>query len=431
MGNYQHSVTLDPAQCKGCTNCLKRCPTEAIRVRNGKAEIKSEKCVDCGECIRICPYYAKKALSDPFEIINSYKYKVALPAPSLYGQFDHLDDINYVLKALVDIGFDEVYEVAKAAELVSGYSRRYLLRDDVKKPVISSACPVISRLISIRFPNLIKNVMPMLPPIDIAAKLARQEVLNNHSSLSSDDIGIFFISPCPAKVSYIKNETLEGRKLVDGVLSMSEVYLKLVKVMDPNKKPPRLTETGQIGIRWGRASGEATALSKHRFLAADGIENVMNVLESIDTGSLPDLDFIELNACSGGCVGGVMTMENPFIAKARLLHMERKLPEAVNWDFTHKSNATDIPNLYFTDSELTYTPPEALSEDMNEAFRKRREIQELLDTLPALDCGSCGAPTCRAFAEDVVRGFVSEDECIVKMRDRMNELKEEHVYEGK
>ena len=114
MGNYQHSVILDTHECKGCTNCLKRCPTEAIRVRNGKAEIKSEKCVDCGECIRICPYYAKKALSDPFSTIFDYKYKVALPAPSLYGQFDHLDNINYVLKALLDIGFDEVYEIGRA-----------------------------------------------------------------------------------------------------------------------------------------------------------------------------------------------------------------------------------------------------------------------------------------------------------------------------
>ncbi|MBQ1225608.1 MAG: 4Fe-4S binding protein, partial [Clostridia bacterium] len=54
-----HSVTLDISKCKGCTNCIKRCPTEAIRVRNGHAIIKEEKCIDCGECIRLCPYKAK------------------------------------------------------------------------------------------------------------------------------------------------------------------------------------------------------------------------------------------------------------------------------------------------------------------------------------------------------------------------------------
>jgi len=32
-GVYYHSVTLDEEKCKGCTNCIKRCPAEAIRVR--------------------------------------------------------------------------------------------------------------------------------------------------------------------------------------------------------------------------------------------------------------------------------------------------------------------------------------------------------------------------------------------------------------
>ena len=48
-----HSVRLDKTRCKGCTNCLKHCPTEAIRVRNGRAHIIDERCIDCGECIRI------------------------------------------------------------------------------------------------------------------------------------------------------------------------------------------------------------------------------------------------------------------------------------------------------------------------------------------------------------------------------------------
>ena len=39
MQKFYHSVTLDKELCKGCTNCVKRCPTEAIRVRGGKAEI--------------------------------------------------------------------------------------------------------------------------------------------------------------------------------------------------------------------------------------------------------------------------------------------------------------------------------------------------------------------------------------------------------
>ena len=126
MLNYKHSVTLDISKCKGCTNCIKRCPTEAIRVRGGKATIKSERCIDCGECIRVCPNNAKKAMCSKFEHYQDYKWKIALPAPSLYGQFDNLDDVDYVLDGLLKIGFDDVFEVSAAAELVSAYTRAYL-----------------------------------------------------------------------------------------------------------------------------------------------------------------------------------------------------------------------------------------------------------------------------------------------------------------
>ena len=61
MKEFFHSVTLHEDKCVGCTNCVKRCPTEAIRIRNGKAFIASERCIDCGECIRICPHHAKRA----------------------------------------------------------------------------------------------------------------------------------------------------------------------------------------------------------------------------------------------------------------------------------------------------------------------------------------------------------------------------------
>ena len=72
MDRFFHSVTLDKEKCKGCTNCIKRCPTEAIRVRNGKAVITPERCIDCSVCIRVCPYHAKKAKSDPMDIIKAY-----------------------------------------------------------------------------------------------------------------------------------------------------------------------------------------------------------------------------------------------------------------------------------------------------------------------------------------------------------------------
>ncbi len=61
-------------------------------------------------------HHAKKSGFDPLSIIDDYEYTIALPAPSLYGQFNNLDDVEIVLDALLKMGFDAVYEVAAAAE---------------------------------------------------------------------------------------------------------------------------------------------------------------------------------------------------------------------------------------------------------------------------------------------------------------------------
>ena len=58
---YRHSVSLEPDKCKGCTNCLKRCPVEAIRIRDGKAKIDPTLCVGCGVCAQLCKVGALKA----------------------------------------------------------------------------------------------------------------------------------------------------------------------------------------------------------------------------------------------------------------------------------------------------------------------------------------------------------------------------------
>ena len=147
MDKFYHSVRLDASLCKGCINCIKRCPTEAIRVRGGKASINNKFCIDCGECIRVCPHHAKHATYDRLDCMRQYEYTVALPAPSLYSQFNNLDDVNIVLNALIRMGFDDVFEVGAAAELVSEATRQYISEHEEGLPFISTACPSVVRLI--------------------------------------------------------------------------------------------------------------------------------------------------------------------------------------------------------------------------------------------------------------------------------------------
>ena len=414
-----HSVLLEVDKCKGCTHCLKRCPTEAIRIRNGHAVIRAERCIDCGECIRVCPYQAKQAQYDRFEDFGHYKWKIALPAPALYGQFDNLDDLDYVVSGLLACGFDDVFEVARAAEIVSDYTREYMRREDIPKPVISSACPAVVRLISVRFPYLLDNLLPVLPPIEIAARMAKVDAMQKHPELREEDICTLFISPCPAKVSYVRDPLGTEKSQVDGVLAIRDVYFKLVHAMEKLKELPVSSEAGRIGISWAGSGGESAALLSDKYLAADGIENVIQVLEEIEKENFSGLEFVELNACPGGCVGGALTVENPFIARARLKHLRKYLPVA-NTHIPPEEKADTAKLLW--DAEVEYLPAMQLDSNRAEAMRKMQKIQTIAKCFPQIDCGSCGAPTCSALAEDIVRGEASEDDCVIELRRQIHAI---------
>lgn len=418
---FKHSVELDVSKCTGCTTCIRHCPTEAIRIRDGHAVINDDRCIDCGECIRVCSYNAKKAMCSKFEHYTHYKWKVALPAPSLFGQFEGLEDVDTVLQGLLDIGFDDVFEVAKAAELVTEYTRLYLKTEGIKKPVISSACPAVVRLISLRYPYLRDNLMPILPPLEIAAMLARKKAKEEHPELSDEDIGIFFISPCAAKVSYIRNGFGDYKSKIDVVISLKDVYFMLMGVMKRGTTPEISTEAGMIGIGWASSGGESSAILNDKYLAADGIENINKVLDTIENGNIQQLEFVELNACPGGCVGGVMTIENPFVARTRLQSVRRYLPVSLN---RLPSDMHYIPENVFCSELPTYMPISRLSESFSESMRMMSEIQRIKETLPGIDCGACGSPSCRAFAEDVVRGTANINQCCVLQNSMKSETEE-------
>lgn len=420
MSSYKHSVTLDLSRCKGCTNCIKRCPTEAIRVRNGHAIIKEDKCIDCGECIRVCPYQAKKAIFDKFEDFSNYKYKIALPAPALYGQFDDIDDnsIDEILTALLECGFDSIFEVSRAAELVTEYTRRYMKQEGLNKPIISSACPAIVRLIAQRFPYLTENLLPLMPPIEYAARLARQEALEAHPELTNGDICVLFLSPCPAKISYVKNPLGVSKSAVTGALAINDFYFKIRAKRKEIAESKSIFNTGIIGLNWAGSGGEATSLLFDRYLAASGIENCITVLDEIENGTIHNLDFVELNACNGGCVGGTLNVENPFIAKARLRSLRKHLPVSRNHPFI----SDVVPEEIFLDdfdSILGNAGNFALSEDRMTAIAKMSEVESIYKMLPHLDCGSCGAPNCHALAEDVIKGEAKKEDCLIRLRDTL------------
>lgn len=416
----KHSVALQPSRCLGCTTCIQNCPTDAIRVRNRKATILEDRCIDCGKCIQVCPHKAIRSISDPLDLLKPFQYKVALPEPALFGQFHNLDNPNIVLGGLLDLGFDGVFEVAAAAELLSDLARRDF-EPSRPSPRITSACPTVLRIIRMRFPKLIAHIEPVLLPMELAAILAREEAVKK-TGLPPEKIGLFAIVPCSAKVTTAHTPMTLPGAVIDGAFAVNDIYLKLLGPMTQVAlAPPSLSRTGALGLSWGYCGGESAARLEQNYVAVDGIDNVIRMLEEIEDGRLPDADFVELTACVQGCVGGCLNVENPYAAKMRLAHLAARLPKKCNTlAFT-----PGTPKLARFQQELDFIPAFQLDSDREAAMEKLLKIDQLATSLPGLDCSSCGAPSCRALAEDVVLGKASMEDCIFKVRERMRSMSDD------
>jgi len=421
MERYFHSVRLEEDKCKGCTVCIKGCPTEAIRVRDGKAHIIEERCIDCGECIRKCTNHAKTAVTDSLEDLQRYQYRVALPAPSLMGQFRPDVPAEKILGALLKLGFDEVFEVGVGADYVTAAIKEYLKKEDLPKPLISSACPAVVRLIQVRFPDLLPHLIPLETPMEIGAKMVKDKIVKE-KGIPREDIGVFFITPCPAKVTAVKEPVGVTKSNVDGVIPIADVYGPILKAI-PDVDKTWESKASSSGVGWARAGGENAAVGLDDYLSVDGIQNVINVLEEVEMGKLDDVAYLECLSCPGGCIAGPLTVENKFISRVRI----RKLADKKAEPFMPEEDIVALMEQgYFSGQEkIEARPIMQLDSDITKAIRMMAELERVLEDLPGIDCGSCGAPTCRALAEDIVKGLALETDCVFKLRDKVHYLAKE------
>ena len=284
-------------------------------------------------------------------------------------------------------------------------------------PFISSACPSVIRLIRVKFPSLISRLLPIKAPVEVAAEIARARAMKK-TGLKPEDIGIIFISPCPSKVSYAKAPLGIEKSNIDNVVAIKDVYPLLLPHMkqDESQLIP-LSNSGRIGIGWSNAGGEVAGLLTENHLAADGIVNILRVLEELEDEKLHGLTFVELSACNGGCVGGTLTVENAYIATTKTKRLVKYQPVSKN----HLSDNPDAGNLYWADN-VEYEPVFRLGNTFKESLKMMSDVEELTARFPGLDCGSCGAPTCQTLAEDIVRGDATPNDCIYVLRANIADL---------
>jgi hypothetical protein len=166
--------------------------------------------------------------------------------------------------------------------------------------------------------------------------------------------------------------------------------------------------------------GICRTLRLRNSLAVSGLAEIIKVFDDIERGKLDNIDFIEGYSCLQGCVGGSLNVENIYVSYNKIL----KLIETL--EFEKIKACPDIrmvrqlyrERYFFREEKFEPRPIKPLDENLSKAIAKRKEKEALFETLPKIDCGVCGSPTCLAFAEDVVRGESQLEDCIVKTARR-------------
>ena len=417
---FFHALSLDEDACIGCSHCMKACPTEALRVRNGKAVLYPDRCIDCGNCFKVCPTKAIYIQQDDFDSIFNFNCRVALVPSVFMGQFPNDVTVSRIYQILHEIGFTHVIETEATVPIYTEAKNRYAAEHPDIRPLISTFCPAIVRLIQVKFPGLVENLIPLKAPIDLTAMFIRRKIQKDES-YSPDDIGIFYITPCAAKIAAVKSPVGEERSLVDGVINMDSLFNRVFKRI---KEQGKGFKEVKLPVSQLSADSVLTSLTnverrlsnaKHSY-SIDEIHNVIEFLEKVENDEIEDVDFLELRACDQSCPGGILTCDNRFLMCERIFARARKVADRERRGEQAKDHEVESERNYLNNNakvgEINPRSMLVLDEDISQALDKMKRINELRAKLPQKDCGVCGAPTCDALARDIVMNEAKLSDCI-------------------
>jgi iron only hydrogenase large subunit-like protein len=406
-----HYVEIEEALCNGCVLCMKVCPTRAIRVRDSKARVEGV-CIDCVECIRACPTGAIKEIThEEFSLAESSEYAVSA-STVIYSQFGENVLPNDILLGLKRMGFRYVHDQSYTSEMFS-----FALRLHIKKsrqipespfPLISPVCPVVVKLIAHRFPSLVRHILPLITPREIVAREAKERLPAKNGS-HPEKIKVLHITPCPSKMVSIIEPVNQIHSYLDTTIGINRIYEALNKSIQEIEDDEVLHHSSGVGLAWGMSGGEIAGLEMNS-LAIAGLQETILYLEKIEMGLLNDIDYLEFRTCPEGCLGGPFTVIDKYLAKHHLQKLIQIFgaQTRVKYDYLIKLYNE---GWFFADREPFPLPGRPSRLSINEGIERLNRVDKVLQELPRKECGICGSPDCRTFAEDVVDGKARMESC--------------------
>jgi Na+-translocating ferredoxin:NAD+ oxidoreductase RNF subunit RnfB len=418
-----HFVRFQEERCTGCAACLRVCPTKAIRIRQQKSIRIVNQCIGCGACIRACSAGAVSAATIGFEGIGRDHVAIALVSPVLYAQFPGVTP-GGVLLGLHRMGFRHTVDMSFFLEMFQYAAEEFIRRNRLSPvspwPLISPICPVVVRLIAFQFPSLLPHVLPVLRPVALMAREVKKQILPAHTS-QGRQVTLYFINPCPTKAEIRSDGRGAPPEHREAAIGINDLYAELKRQVDQILDSDLIPYSGS-GYEFETCSsgnaalgamsgGEISNMEIEKSLSVHGLQETIAYLHKIEMGVLKDFEYIEFRTCREGCLGGVLTAVDPYIAKRNVQKMigvfglGRRLPRDTILRLYEKGRFQPDQNPQVLTRLFGACKP-ALS--LEEAQR----IESILDLIEGRDCGACGSPDCLTFAEDVVRGNAALTDCI-------------------
>ena len=414
-----HAIHIDTNKCIGCSHCVKVCPTEALHIWDGHSNLNPERCIDCDECYRVCPVGAIQVEDDGLSQIENFTTKVALIPSVFMGQFPIHVKAREVFKVIQELGFTYVYEVEEGAQHVENLTIEQI-ESNGKKPLISSFCPAVLRLIQVNFPQFTDNIINLKTAVDITAISIRKQLKNKNK----EDVGVFYFTPCSAKITSLKAPIGEEESVLDGVINMDSIFNKVQAILNNRtiiaKRDKKEISNNAIKpdhILWGLTGGEIKNLPG-TCLSIDGIKNIISFLDRIETRGCNEIDFLEMKGCDQGCAGGILTPQNRFITAQRLRNREHYYNDYYN-ENPNESPIYHTDCISFDEATTQQIKPRSivkLDTDPMKALQKMQKTQEISKILPSLDCVACGYPTCKSLTRNIIEGKAELEYCFIYQR---------------
>jgi len=418
MEDFHHALKFKNELCIGCSHCTGICPTGAIHIKNGKPNLNPNRCIDCGKCYSVCPVSAIYIEQDDFNTIYNYAYPILL-LPSIFSaQFQERISNRAILSSLYHLGFKQVFEVERSVPVIKEKMAEIMKNEFTEKPIISTFCPAIVRLIQVKFPSLVGNLCLIKPPLDVTALYIKKSLIDQ--GVKEEDIGIFYVAPCAAKIAAVKSPVGEDESKVDGVINMNYLYNKVLRVIKQGEY--KLIDNEQDfhslckeSLLWALTGGEVNLLKHGRNLAIDEIHNVSQFLDKLENEDLDAIDFLELRACDESCAGGILCAGNRFLVA------ERQRKRAQNHVHTHNDNDALVKEKQYLlehikVGEVQPRSMDKLDDNISVAMRKMKRSFEINAHLPQVDCRICGYQTCKELANAIVNNEAELQQCIFIQR---------------